>query len=102
MCRIATLSTGFIPINTYRTGGNRKPSKQSMNTDHKSLGTVFSIVICRQPGDKRQSITLFFMILGSTFVDSINFFNCRLSEVFIEYRPTEYVAKTIRNKGYKE
>ena len=36
--------------------------------------------------------------LRSTFVDSINLFDCRLSEVFIEN--TEYVVKTIRNKGY--
>ena len=34
------------------------------------------------------------------FVDSINVFDCRLSEVFIEYRPTEHIAKTIRNNGY--
>ena len=36
------------------------------------------------------------------FVDSINVFDCRISEVFIEYRPTEYIARTIRNKGYYE
>ena len=40
--------------------------------------------------------------LISTFVDSINVFDCRLSEVFVEYRPTEYIAKTIQNKGYYE
>ena len=34
------------------------------------------------------------------FVNSINVFDCRISEVFIEYRPTEYIARTIRNKGY--
>ena len=38
--------------------------------------------------------------LRSIFVDSIKVFDCGLSEVFIEYRPTEYVAKTIRNNGY--
>ena len=38
--------------------------------------------------------------IRSTFVDSIIVFDCRLCEVFIEYRPTEYIAKTIRNKGY--
>ena len=37
--------------------------------------------------------------LRSTFVDSNNVFDFRLSEVFIEYRPTEHLAKTIRNKG---
>ena len=40
--------------------------------------------------------------LRSMFADSINVFDCRISEVFIEYRPTEYVARTIRNKGYYE
>ena len=40
--------------------------------------------------------------LRSTFLDSINIFDCRLSEVFIKYLPTEYVAKTIQNKGYEE
>ena len=37
--------------------------------------------------------------LRSTFFDCINVFDCRLFEVFIEY--TEYVVKTIRNKGYR-
>ena len=36
------------------------------------------------------------------FVNSINVFDCRISEVFIENRPTEYIARTIRNKGYYE
>ena len=36
----------------------------------------------------------------SKFVDSIDVFHCRLSEVFIKY--TEYVVKIIRNKGYQE
>ena len=27
-------------------------------------------------------------------------FDCHLCEVFIEYRPTEYIAKAIRKKGY--
>ena len=40
--------------------------------------------------------------LRPTFVDSINVFDCRIPEVFIEYRPTEYIARTIRNKGYYE
>ena len=38
--------------------------------------------------------------LRLTFVDSINVFDCRLSEVFIE--STIYVVKTIRNKCYLE
>ena len=33
--------------------------------------------------------------LRSKFVDSINVFDCSLSEVFIEYRPTEYITKNI-------
>ena len=40
--------------------------------------------------------------LRSMFVDSINVFDCRISELFIEYRPVEYIARTIRNKGYYE
>ena len=36
------------------------------------------------------------------FVDSINIFDWPISEVFIEYRPTEYIARLIRNKGYYE
>ena len=36
----------------HSVGGNRKLSKQSMNADKKSLGTVFSIVTCRKSGDK--------------------------------------------------
>ena len=76
-----TIKNAFL---AYRTGGNRKRSKQSMNMDHKSLETVFLIAICRQSGDLR-----------STFVISINVFDFRISEVFIEYRPTEHIAKTI-------
>ena len=33
--------------------------------------------------------------LRSTFVDGIIVFDCHLCEVFIEYRPTEYIAKAI-------
>ena len=47
----------------YRTGGNQKRSEQSMNVDHRSLESVFSIVIWRQSGDKRQSKALFLTIL---------------------------------------
>ena len=39
-----------------------------------------------------------FCYIPYTFVDSINVFDCHLSDVFIEY--TEIVAKTIRNYGY--
>ena len=37
---------------SHRVGGNRKRSSQSTNADQKSIETVFSIVICRQSGDK--------------------------------------------------
>ena len=47
-------SIKYAPL-SYRTGGNRKRPEQSMNADHRSLETVFSIAICRQSGDKRQS-----------------------------------------------
>ena len=59
-----TISTtiNYAPL-SYRTGGNRNRSEQSMNVVHKSLETVFSIAICRQSGDKRQSKTLFLTTL---------------------------------------
>ena len=47
----------------YRTGGNRIRSEQSMNADHTSLETVFSIANCPQSGDKLQLKTLFRTIL---------------------------------------
>ena len=96
-----TISTTikYTPL-AYRTGTNRKRSEQSMNEDHKSLETVFSIAICRQVG---QSTTLVLMILdlhlSMVLIFSIAAY---LSEVFIEYRPTEYAAKSIQNKGYEE
>ena len=52
-----------------------------MNADHKSLETVFSIAICRQSSDKRQSKTVSNDI-WSTYIDNINVFDCRLSGVF--------------------
>ena len=65
----------------HRIGGNRKRTLQSTNTDRKSLEIDFSIAICRPIGDKCQSETLFLSIFLSTFVDSINVFDCRLSGV---------------------
>ena len=56
-----SITIKYAPL-SYRTGGNRKRSEQSMNAVHKSLETVFSIAICRQSGDKRQSKTLFLTI----------------------------------------
>ena len=49
-------------IFTHRVGGNQKRYLQSTNADQKSIETVFSIVICRQCGDKWQSKTLFLTI----------------------------------------
>ena len=48
-----SITIKYAPL-SYRKGGNRKRSEQSMNAVHKSLETVFSIAICRQSGDKRQ------------------------------------------------
>ena len=48
---------------SHRIGGNRKRYQQSTNSDQKSIETAFSIAICRQWGDKRQSKTLFILII---------------------------------------
>ena len=58
-----------------------KTPMQSMNVDHKSIETVFSIAICRHIGDKWQSETLFISIFDprSSIVDSVS--DCRLSGV---------------------
>ena len=82
-----SITIKYAPL-SYPKGGNRKRSEQWMKADHKSPETVFSIIKNSVSNDLR-----------STFVDSINVFDCRLSEVLIEYRPTECIAKTIRNKG---
>ena len=47
-----------------------------MNVDEKSLETVFLIAIW-------QSKTLFLTIFLSSFIESINFFDCRLSGVIL-------------------
>ena len=67
---------------THRVGGNRERSSQSTNADQKSIETVFSIVICRQSGDKCQLKTLFLTIfyLGS-WIDRFGVFDCRLPGV---------------------
>ena len=57
-----SISIKYAPL-SFPTGGNRKRSEQSMTADHRSLETVFSIAICRQSGDKRQSKALFLAIL---------------------------------------
>ena len=48
-----------------------------MNADLKSLETMLLIAICHQ----MQSKTLFLKIFLSTFIGSINIFNCHLSSV---------------------
>ena len=45
-----SISIKYAPL-SYRTGGYRKRSEQSMNADHRSLETMLSIAICRQSGD---------------------------------------------------
>ena len=72
---------------TYITPG-RWQSKMpilSRNVAKKSIKTVFLIAICRPPGDKWQSKTLFLSIfyLGSSIVDNI--FDCHLSGVFMPF-----------------
>ena len=49
---------------SHRVGGNRKRYQQSTNADQNSIETVFSIVICRQWGDKWQSKTLILLIFN--------------------------------------
>ena len=63
---------------------DRRQSKTlilSTNVDKKSLGTEFSIAICRPTGDKWQSKTLFLAIFysRSSIVKSV--FDCHLSGV---------------------
>ena len=55
-----------------------------MNADNKLLETVFVIAICCLSDYKQQSKILLLTIL-TTFVDSINVFDCRLSSVFLIY-----------------
>ena len=57
-----SISIRYAPL-SYRTGGNRKRSEQSMNADHRSLETVVTIVICRKSGNKRKSKALSLAIL---------------------------------------
>ena len=60
------------------TPGNRKRSKQSTNTDQKSLETVFSIAICRHSFDKWQSKALFLTIFDLRLLNRINVFDYHL------------------------
>ena len=65
---------------SHRIGSNKKQSKQSMNADNKLLETVFVIAICCLSDYKQQTKQYL-----TTFVDSINVFDCRLSSVFFIY-----------------
>ena len=68
-----------IPL-SHRIGSNKKQSKQSMNADNKLLETVFVIAICCLSDYKQQSKILLQYL--TTFDDSTNVFDCRLSSVF--------------------
>ena len=89
-CKNVPCSSSVVPLKIIRSqvtyilhpeGGNRKRSEQSMDADQKSIETAFSIVICRQSGDKWRSKTLFLTFFLSTFIDSIDVFDCRLPGV---------------------
>ena len=68
-----SISIKYAPL-SYRTGSNQKRSEQSMNTVHSGLlETVFSIAICRQSGDKRQSKALFLAILDPRLSIALTF-----------------------------
>ena len=54
-----------------------------MNADNKLLETVFVIAICCLSDYKQQSKIMLQYL--TTFVDSINVFDCRLSSVFLIY-----------------
>ena len=93
----------------YRSGGNRKCSEQSMNAVHKSLETVFSIAICRQSGDKRQSKTLFLTILDlrSSIVLTFSiaaYHKCLLNIGLLNMQPNQIKTMATMNNllsGYK-
>ena len=94
-----SITIKYAPL-SYRTGGNRKRS--SSIDEHGSQiarNSVFDSHL--SPVGRQTAIkNSVFNDLRSTFVESINVFDCRLSKVFIEYRPTEYVAKPIQNNDY--
>ena len=100
----------YAPL-SYRTGGNRKRSEQSMNAVHKSLETVFTIAICRQSGDKRQTAikNSVFNDFRSMFVDSINvsiaaYLKCLLNIGLLNTQPNQSKTMATRNNllsGYK-
>ena len=68
-----------IPL-SHRIGSNKKQSKQSMNADNKLLETVFVIAICCL-SDSNNNPKFCYLQYLTTFDDSINVFDCRLSNV---------------------
>ena len=73
-----------------------------MNADHKSLEKVFSIVICRQSGDKRQSKTMFLTILDlrSSIVLTFSiaaYLKCLLNIDLLNTWPNQSETKATRN-----
>ena len=103
-----SITIKYVPL-SYRTGGNQKRSEQSMNAVHKSLETVFLIAICRQSGDKRQSETLFLMILDQRSSTLLTFsiaayLNCLLNIGLLNTQPNQSKTMATRNNllsGYK-
>ena len=103
-----SITIKYAPL-SYRTGGNRKRSEQSMNAVPKSLETVFSIAICRQSGEKRQSKTLFLTILDlrSSIVLTFSiaaFQKCLLNIGLLNMQPNQFKTMATRNNllsGYK-
>ena len=65
---------------SHRVGSNRKRYKQSMNTDKKSIETVFLIVICRQMAIENSVSIKFFIYVRQYF----DVFHCRLPGVILE------------------
>ena len=102
-----SITIKYAPL-SYRTGGNRKRFEQSMNAVHKSLETVFSIAICRQSGRQTAIKNSVFNDLRSTFVDSINIFDCHLKCLLntglLNTQPNQSKTMATRNNllsGYK-
>ena len=73
-----------------------------MNADHKSLEKGFSIAICRQSGNKRQSKTLFLTILDlrSSIVLTFSiatYLKCLLNIALLNTRQNQSEERATRN-----
>ena len=69
--------------------------------DKKSLETEFSIVICRQTGDKWQSKTLLLSIFLSVFVNNVKSdFDCGLSRVLTVITLVNVCLKNYRIRSF--